>query len=102
MHENAMWAVLRGLRPGLTVHGFRSTFNDWAAEHTGLPPRHVLEMALAHSHRPHAVEAAYRRGDLSREASPSSWLIGRTSAAPRRQRLATWCRCRGGARANPG
>jgi integrase len=26
MHENAMWLVLRELRPGLTVHGFRSTF----------------------------------------------------------------------------
>ena len=62
MHENAMWLVLRGLRPGLTVHGFRSSFNDWAADTTGYP-RHVVEMALAHSIG-NAVEAAYRRGDL--------------------------------------
>jgi hypothetical protein len=46
----------------LTVHGFRSTFRDWAAERTGFPAE-VAEMALAHvvSDR---VEAAYRRGDL--------------------------------------
>jgi integrase len=44
------------------VHGFRSTFRDWAAEETATP-NHVVEMALAHA-IPNAVEAAYRRGDL--------------------------------------
>jgi integrase len=44
------------------VHGFRSTFRDWAAEETTYP-NHVIEMALAHA-IPDAVEAAYRRGDL--------------------------------------
>jgi integrase len=47
---------------GLTVHGFRSSFRDWAAERTGYA-NHVLEMALAHAVGS-AVEAAYRRGDL--------------------------------------
>jgi integrase len=47
---------------GLTVHGFRSTFRDWAAERTNYP-NHVVEMALAHT-IPNAAEAAYRRGDL--------------------------------------
>jgi integrase len=47
---------------GATVHGFRSAFRDWAAEHTNFP-REVAEMALAHA-IPSAVEAAYRRGDL--------------------------------------
>ena len=46
----------------VTVHGFRSTFRDWAAETTGYP-NHVVEMALAHA-IPNGVEAAYRRGDL--------------------------------------
>jgi integrase len=46
----------------LTVHGFRSTFRDWAAERTNFP-REVAEHALAHS-LPDKVEAAYRRGDL--------------------------------------
>jgi integrase len=44
------------------VHGFRSTFRDWAAERTNFP-REVAEHALAHS-LPDKVEAAYRRGDL--------------------------------------
>jgi len=45
-----------------TVHGFRSTFRDWAAETTAFP-NHVVEMALAHKIND-KVEAAYRRGDL--------------------------------------
>ena len=49
-------------RTDLTVHGFRSTFSDWAAERTNFP-REVAEHALAHS-LPDKVEAAYRRGDL--------------------------------------
>ncbi len=49
-------------RSDLTVHGFRSTFRDWAAERTNFP-RDVAEHALAHS-LPDKVEAAYRRGDL--------------------------------------
>jgi integrase len=46
----------------LTVHGFRSTFRDWAAERTNYP-NHVVEMALAHAVTD-KVEQAYRRGDL--------------------------------------
>jgi integrase len=49
-------------RGDLTVHGFRSTFRDWAAERTNFPSE-VAEMALAHSVGS-KVEAAYRRGDL--------------------------------------
>ena len=58
----AMLELLRGLRPGLTVHGFRSTFRDWAAEETNFPSE-VVEMALAHTIE-NEVERAYRRGDL--------------------------------------
>jgi integrase len=46
----------------VTVHGFRSTFRDWAAERTN-SPNEVVEMALAHAVG-NKVEAAYRRGDL--------------------------------------
>jgi integrase len=49
-------------RGDITVHGFRSTFRDWAAERTNYP-NHVVEMALAHVVGD-KVEAAYRRGDL--------------------------------------
>jgi integrase len=44
------------------VHGFRSTFSDWAAERSNFPAE-VREMALAHAVGD-KVEAAYRRGDL--------------------------------------
>ena len=59
----AMAAVLKRMgRDGITVHGFRSTFRDWAAETTGYD-NHIVEMALAHVIG-NAVEKAYRRGDL--------------------------------------
>jgi integrase len=43
-------------------HGLRSSFRDWAAEHTNFP-NELCEMALAHA-IPNQVEAAYRRGDM--------------------------------------
>lgn len=46
----------------ITIHGFRSTFRDWAAETTAFE-NIVVEQALAHTIG-NAVEAAYRRGDL--------------------------------------
>lgn len=59
----AMLAVLRRMGRGdLTVHGFRSTFRDWAGEMTGFP-REVIEHALAHQLKDKA-EAAYARGTL--------------------------------------
>ena len=57
-----MQLVLRRMGHGGTVHGFRSSFRDWAAERTSFP-REVAEMALAHSVGSD-VEQAYRRGDL--------------------------------------
>ena len=59
----AMLAVLKRLgRSDLTVHGFRSSFRDWASETTHFP-NEVVEMALSHTIES-KVEAAYRRGDL--------------------------------------
>jgi integrase len=58
----AMLSVLKRLNPGVTVHGFRSTFRDWIAEETEHSPE-VAEMALAHTIH-NKTEAAYRRGDL--------------------------------------
>jgi integrase len=43
----------------VTVHGFRSSFTDWAAERTDFP-KEIVDKALAHL-VPSAVEAAYRR-----------------------------------------
>jgi integrase len=47
---------------GVTVHGFRSCFTDWAAERTDFA-KEIVEKALAHK-VPSAVEAAYRRTDF--------------------------------------
>lgn len=62
----AMLELLRGMRddddPIPTVHGFRSTFRDWAGETTA-HPREIIEHALAHQLADQA-EAAYARGTL--------------------------------------
>jgi integrase len=55
------------------VHGFRSTFTDWAAETTSTP-KEVVDKALAHK-LPDKVEAAYRRADFfeRRRVLMASW-----------------------------
>ncbi|MBE0564191.1 MAG: integrase arm-type DNA-binding domain-containing protein [Ochrobactrum anthropi] len=71
----AMLEVLRGMdgTEGLTVHGFRSTFRDWAAERSSFP-REIAEAALAHTVRD-KTEAAYQRGDMleKRRRLMSAW-----------------------------
>ena len=63
LSDMTLSAVLKRMgRAGVTVHGFRSTFRDWAGETTA-HPREVCEQALAHRLLDRA-EAAYRRGDL--------------------------------------
>lgn len=74
LSDMSLTAVLRRMgRRDLTVHGFRSTFRDWAAEQTNFS-RDVAEMALAHAVGD-KVEAAYRRGDLfeKRRRLMSAW-----------------------------
>jgi integrase len=72
--DMTMLKVLRDMRiTEATVHGFRSTFADWAAETTEVP-KEVVEKALAHQ-IPNAVEAAYRRTDFfdKRRALMTAW-----------------------------
>jgi len=59
----AMLMLLRRMGiEGATVHGFRSTFRDWASEAANAP-REVAEMSLAHRVGSD-VERAYARSDL--------------------------------------
>ena len=59
----AMLMLLRRMGvEGVTVHGFRSTFRDWAAEAANAP-REIAEMSLSHRIGSH-VEQAYARSDL--------------------------------------
>ena len=56
-----------------TVHGFRSTFRDWAAE-TGDYDYHMVEFALAHR-LDSRTEGAYFRSDLrdKRQSMMQDW-----------------------------
>jgi integrase len=79
----AMTQVLERMgRADITVHGFRSSFRDWAAEQTAYA-NHVVEQALAHSIG-NAVERAYRRGDMfdKRRALMAAWSRYCTTAKP--------------------
>jgi integrase len=74
LSQMALLMTLRRMGRGdLTVHGFRSTFRDWAAERTNFPAE-VAEMALAHTVSD-KVEAAYRRGSMfvKRRALADAW-----------------------------
>lgn len=70
----AMEMLLRRMQcDDFTVHGFRSSYRDWAGDETNFP-REVVEMALAHQVGSE-VERAYRRG---------------TALAKRRELMAAW------------
>jgi len=60
-------------RDNVTVHGFRSSFRDWAGDETHFP-REVAEAALAHLVGDEA-EQAYRRSDAltKRRALMQAW-----------------------------
>lgn len=58
LSDMSMRAVLRRMGLGATVHGFRSTFRDWAGSDTEFP-RELAEEALSHTLPD--VERAYRR-----------------------------------------
>ena len=58
-----MWLLVKRLADvDVNIHGFRSTFRDWAAEQTAFPAE-LAELALAHSVGSD-VEQAYRRSDM--------------------------------------
>jgi len=71
----ALEMVLRRMKvEDATVHGFRSSFRDWAGEATSFP-REVAEAALAHTVGD-ATERAYRRGDAldKRHKLMNAWV----------------------------
>ena len=62
MTTAAAMKLIKRIEPGITAHGFRSTFRDWAADQTGYA-REVIEHAMAHQLKDKA-EAAYFRSEL--------------------------------------
>lgn len=58
----AMMMLLRRMKvTEISIHGFRSSFRDWAGDETSFP-REIAEAALAHKVG-NEVERAYRRSD---------------------------------------
>lgn len=73
--------ALRRMQRDITIHGFRSSFCDWASERTNFS-REVCEMALAHTLKD-KTEAAYRRSDLleRRRELMGSWAAYATAGS---------------------
>jgi integrase len=67
------WALHEAGADQFTVHGFRSSFRDWAGDQMSFP-REVAEAALAHAVGDE-TERAYRRGDAldKRRALMEAW-----------------------------
>ncbi len=89
LSDMSLGAVLRRMDLGhYTVHGFRSTFRDWASEVSDHKPE-AIELALAHSIA-NKTEAAYRRGDqLEKRVALmedwASWCSSLTASESSRQ-----------------
>jgi integrase len=82
----AMTMLLRRMKvASVTVHGFRSTFRDWAGDATSYP-RELVEQALAHTIQ-NKAERAYRRG---------------TAVERRRKLMQSWSNYLDGSSTNPG
>ncbi len=73
MSDMTLTMTLRRMKINATVHGFRSSFRDWAGEVSSFP-RDIAEAALAHI-LSDKTEAAYRRGDAleKRRAMMEEW-----------------------------
>jgi integrase len=80
LSNKAMDMVLRRMGVDVTVHGFRSSFRDWAGNETP-SPREVVETALAHVIGDKA-EQAYRRSDAleKRRKLMEAWAAYCTAA----------------------
>jgi len=73
------WVMMR-LDQKVTIHGFRSSFRDWAGETTSFA-HDICEAALAHVRGDHSVRA-YARGDLFEKRNRLMQAWSRFCAAP--------------------
>jgi integrase len=83
LSDTALRQLLRRMKcSGITPHGFRSSFRDWASEVAGAP-REVAEAALAHAIG-NEVERAYHRTTLltKRRDLMSRWAVHCSGQAP--------------------
>lgn len=73
LSDTALSKIFKQCAPGFTVHGWRSTFKDWARESTNYADE-ISELALAHVSSD-KTRAAYARSDLfeKRRALMRDW-----------------------------
>lgn len=88
LSQMSMLMLLRRMEvEDCTVHGFRSTFRDWAGDCTNFQ-RELIEAALSHTVG-NAVERAYRRSDAfaKRQRLMQAWagFCAKAEAAPVKQ-----------------
>lgn len=74
LSDMSLTKVLRQAKRGETLHGFRSSFRDWAAERMPHIPFMVAQMALSHAVG-NATDRAYLRTDMleMRRALMQAW-----------------------------
>lgn len=74
LSDMSLTSLVRRYAPGITVHGFRSTFRDWIYNETDYPGE-LAEAALAHTVG--SVERSYRRGDAleRRREMMQAWAL---------------------------
>jgi integrase len=84
----SVWDLARRLSGGATVHGFRSSFRDWATDHRADYPDTMIEIALAHKVGNEAKRAYLRTKMIERRremmAAWSAFCAGRPSNLRRR------------------
>jgi integrase len=69
----AAMKLIKELHPGITAHGFRSTFREWSGDQTSYP-REVIEHALAHQLKDKAEAAYYRKSQFPKRVKlMKSW-----------------------------
>ena len=81
LSDMSLSAVMRRMGKKEVPHGLRSSFRDWAGDHSEFP-RELAEAALAHTVG--GVEGAYRRGDAleRRRVMMSTWAEFCSNAFP--------------------
>jgi integrase len=84
----SVWDLARQLSGGATVHGFRSSFRDWATDHRADYPDTMIEIALAHKVGNEAKRAYLRTKMIERRREMmtawSAFCAGRSSSLRRR------------------
>jgi integrase len=69
LDPKSMRELLRNMGVRVTVHGFRSSFRDWAAENRPLEERPLHELCLGHKGKGQ-VESAYWRSNMLKQRRP--------------------------------